>query len=107
MLLAQLGRFLFGRRKRVQVPGKASSAREEIRNLPLNCCIEQIQSVRIGFVTFEMDWPPKGGKLQSFPEIDRAAWFDLPAAHVKMLESQRPLLDRLVELVDRGAIPAP
>jgi predicted NUDIX family NTP pyrophosphohydrolase len=57
--------------------------------------------------TFEMEWPPKGGKLQSFPEIDRAAWFDLPAAHVKMLESQRPLLDRLVELVDRGAIPAP
>jgi predicted NUDIX family NTP pyrophosphohydrolase len=57
--------------------------------------------------TFEMEWPPKGGKLQSFPEIDRAAWFDLPAAHVKMLESQRPLLDRLVELVDRGAVPAP
>jgi predicted NUDIX family NTP pyrophosphohydrolase len=57
--------------------------------------------------TFGMEWPPKGGKLQSFPEIDRAAWFDLPAAHVKMLESQRPLLDRLVELVDRGAIPAP
>jgi predicted NUDIX family NTP pyrophosphohydrolase len=57
--------------------------------------------------TFEMEWPPKGGKLQSFPEIDRAAWFDLPAAHVKMLESQRPLLDRLVELVDRGAKPAP
>ena len=57
--------------------------------------------------TFEMEWPPKGGKLQSFPEIDRAAWFDLPAAHVKMIESQRPLLDRLVELVDRGAIPAP
>ena len=57
--------------------------------------------------TFEIEWPPKGGKLQSFPEIDRAAWFDLPAAHVKMLESQRSLLDRLVELVDRGAKPAP
>jgi predicted NUDIX family NTP pyrophosphohydrolase len=57
--------------------------------------------------TFEMEWPPKGGKLQSFPEIDRATWFDLPAAHVKMLESQRPLLDRLVELVDRGAILVP
>jgi predicted NUDIX family NTP pyrophosphohydrolase len=57
--------------------------------------------------TFEMEWPPKGGKLQSFPEIDRAAWFDLSAAHVKMLESRRPLVDRLVELVDRGEIPAP
>jgi predicted NUDIX family NTP pyrophosphohydrolase len=30
-------------------------------------------------------------------EIDRAAWFDLPAAHVKILESQRALLDRLVD----------
>jgi predicted NUDIX family NTP pyrophosphohydrolase len=45
--------------------------------------------------------------MQSFPEIDRAAWFDLPSADVKILESQRVLLDRLVELVDRGAKPAP
>ncbi len=56
--------------------------------------------------TFEIEWPPKSGKLQSFPEIDRAAWFDLPAAHEKILESQRSLLDRLVELVNRGAKPA-
>jgi predicted NUDIX family NTP pyrophosphohydrolase len=39
--------------------------------------------------TFEIEWPPKSGKMQSFPEVDRAAWFDLPAAHVKILESQR------------------
>jgi predicted NUDIX family NTP pyrophosphohydrolase len=57
--------------------------------------------------TFEIEWPPKSGKLQSFPEIDRAAWFELPAAHVKILESQRSLLDRLVELVNRGAKSAP
>ena len=49
--------------------------------------------------TFEIEWPPKGGKMQAFPEIDRAQWFDLPAAHAKILESQRPLLDRLAELV--------
>jgi predicted NUDIX family NTP pyrophosphohydrolase len=54
--------------------------------------------------TFEIEWPPKGGRMQSFPEIDRAAWFDLPAAHVKILDSQRLLLDRLVE---RGANTAP
>jgi predicted NUDIX family NTP pyrophosphohydrolase len=47
--------------------------------------------------TFEIEWPPKCGKLQSFPEIDRAAWFDLPAAHVKIIESQRVLLDNLVD----------
>ena len=46
---------------------------------------------------FEIEWPPKGGKMQTFPEIDRAEWFDLPTAHAKILESQRPFLDRLAE----------
>jgi predicted NUDIX family NTP pyrophosphohydrolase len=45
---------------------------------------------------FEIEWPPKSGRMQFFPEIDRAAWFDLPAAHVKILESQQLFLDRLV-----------
>jgi predicted NUDIX family NTP pyrophosphohydrolase len=54
--------------------------------------------------TFEIEWPPKSGRMQSFPEIDRAAWFDLPAAHEKILQSQRQLLDRLV---DRAAVSAP
>jgi predicted NUDIX family NTP pyrophosphohydrolase len=57
--------------------------------------------------TFEIEWPPKGGKMQSFPEIDRAEWFDLPVAHAKILDGQRPLLDRLAELVgEPGARPA-
>jgi predicted NUDIX family NTP pyrophosphohydrolase len=37
--------------------------------------------------------------MQTFPEIDRAEWFDLPLAHAKILQSQRPLLDRLAEIV--------
>lgn len=48
---------------------------------------------------FEIEWPPKSEKVQSFPEIDRAEWFDLPAADKKILEGQRPLLDRLANLV--------
>ena len=56
---------------------------------------------------FEIEWPPKGGRMKSFPEIDRAAWFDLPVARVKILESQRSLLDRLAELVQRGSASAP
>jgi predicted NUDIX family NTP pyrophosphohydrolase len=56
-----------------------------------------VQAVRTN--TFEIEWPPKGGRMQSFPEIDRAEWFDLPFAHAKIIESQRPLLDQLVELV--------
>jgi hypothetical protein len=53
VLLAQLLRFFFGRRKRVQVPGKASGTREEIGNLSLRRSVEQIQSARIGFVNRE------------------------------------------------------
>ena len=49
--------------------------------------------------TFEIEWPPKNGKLQSFPEIDRAPWFDLAAAHVKILRGQRLFLDRFANLV--------
>jgi predicted NUDIX family NTP pyrophosphohydrolase len=45
--------------------------------------------------TFEMEWPPKSGVMQSFPEIDRARWFTLREARDKMLESQLPLLDEL------------
>lgn len=45
---------------------------------------------------FEMEWPPKSGRMQSFPEVDAARWFGLEEARGMMLESQRPLLDRLV-----------
>jgi predicted NUDIX family NTP pyrophosphohydrolase len=51
--------------------------------------------------TFEMIWPPKSGRNQTFPEIDRAEWFALPVARNKILEGQRPLVDRLQELVSR------
>ncbi len=44
---------------------------------------------------FEIEWPPKSGKMQSFPEIDRAGWFDLPTARDKLLAGQCPFLDRL------------
>lgn len=45
--------------------------------------------------TFELEWPPKSGHRQSFPEVDAARWMDLNEAHEFMLPSQRPLLDRL------------
>ena len=45
--------------------------------------------------TFELEWPPKSGRIQSFPEIDRAAWFDLESARAVIVAGQRPLLDRL------------
>jgi len=45
--------------------------------------------------TFDMEWPPRSGRRQSFPEIDRIAYFSLPAAMVKIIEYQRPLLREL------------
>ena len=48
--------------------------------------------------TFELEWPPRSGRMQRFPEIDRAAWFDLDTARRKLLPAQRVFLDRLLEL---------
>ena len=45
--------------------------------------------------TFSMEWPPKSGKMQEFPEVDRAEWFALDAARVKILDGQLPFLDEL------------
>ena len=47
--------------------------------------------------TFTLEWPPRSGKRQTFPEVDRAAWFDLAAAREKILGGQLPFLDELGE----------
>jgi predicted NUDIX family NTP pyrophosphohydrolase len=49
--------------------------------------------------TFEIEWPPRSGRRQAFPEIDRAGWFDLATARHKMIAGQDALLDRLAELL--------
>ena len=49
--------------------------------------------------TFEIEWPPKSGERKSFPEVDRAAWFDLATAREKINPAQRELLDRLETLL--------
>lgn len=46
---------------------------------------------------FEIEWPPRSGKKQSFPEIDRAAWFDVKIAKIKLNEAQGALIDSLVK----------
>jgi predicted NUDIX family NTP pyrophosphohydrolase len=48
---------------------------------------------------FEMEWPPKSGKIQQFPEVDRAAWFPLPTAREKIHPAQREFLERMVEMI--------
>ena len=45
--------------------------------------------------SFEIEWPPRSGRIQSFPEVDRAEWYDLETARTKILPGQIDLLDRL------------
>ena len=49
--------------------------------------------------TFEIEWPPKSGRRRSFPEIDRISYFTLPAAMIKIIAYQRPMLLELERLV--------
>jgi predicted NUDIX family NTP pyrophosphohydrolase len=48
--------------------------------------------------TFEMEWPPRSGRKQAFPEVDRAEWFDIEAAHRKLVPAQAAFLERLQAL---------
>lgn len=59
-----------------------------------DCDATQIQSN-----TFSLEWPPKSGRLQTFPELDRFAWFSLDVARTKLLRGQLAFLDRLVEKI--------
>ena len=53
--------------------------------------------------TFEMEWPPRSGRRQSYPEIDRVAWFTLEDARRKMNAAQVPLLERLEDALNASA----
>ena len=58
--------------------------------------------------TFTIEWPPRSGRVQQFPEIDRSAWFEVAEARAKLVQGQVPFLDRLLHTVERvtGARPA-
>jgi predicted NUDIX family NTP pyrophosphohydrolase len=58
--------------------------------------------------TFELEWPPRSGRVQAFPEVDRSAWFGLEEARAKLVTGQVPFLDRLLELLaGREPYPVP
>jgi len=62
---------------------------------------QEIDTAAVTSISFEMEWPPRSGRMQSFPEVDAARWFDLADAAEQMLLSQRPFLERLQALLDR------
>ena len=50
--------------------------------------------------TFEMEWPPRSGRTQEFPEVDEAAWFPISEAREKLNPGQLPFLDRLIGVAE-------
>lgn len=48
---------------------------------------------------FELEWPPRSGRLQSFPEVDRVHWFGLPEARRRLIAGQAPFIDSLERLL--------
>jgi predicted NUDIX family NTP pyrophosphohydrolase len=53
--------------------------------------------------TFSLEWPPKSGKMRDFPEVDRACFFTLSDARVKLHPAELPLLERLVAILSSRA----
>jgi predicted NUDIX family NTP pyrophosphohydrolase len=54
--------------------------------------------------TFSLEWPPRSGKQQQFPEVDRAEWFPLEVAKKKILKGQAGFLDQLQRLIDNDRV---
>ncbi len=52
--------------------------------------------------TFTLEWPPRSGRKQEFPEVDRVAWFTPDEARAKLVRAQTAFLDRLVAALERG-----
>jgi predicted NUDIX family NTP pyrophosphohydrolase len=49
----------------------------------------------LGSSTFSIEWPPRSGRMKEFPEVDRACWYGLAEARIKLIEAQAELIDRL------------
>ncbi|MGE5170896.1 MAG: NUDIX domain-containing protein [Rudaea sp.] len=53
--------------------------------------------------TFALEWPPRSGRKETFPEIDRAAWFTIDEARRKIVKGQRPILDEFAARFESGS----
>lgn len=56
-----------------------------------------VDAARVVSNTFKLEWPPKSGRFQDVPEVDRAGWFDLATARTKLVKGQKPFIDQLEE----------
>jgi predicted NUDIX family NTP pyrophosphohydrolase len=62
-------------------------------------CKAEVEPRDLKSNTFTLAWPPHSGKMQEFPEVDRAAWFSLPKAEEKIHPGQRQFLQELARLL--------
>lgn len=56
---------------------------------------------------FELEWPPRSGRLQSYPEVDRVQWFGLDEARRRLIAGQAPFLDSLMRWLHAGGASRP
>ncbi len=61
------------------------------------------QDFRLASNTFEIEWPPRSGRMQQFPEVDKASFFPLETARSKINQAQVIFLDRLLEALESKA----
>jgi predicted NUDIX family NTP pyrophosphohydrolase len=59
-----------------------------------------LDAATISSNTFTMQWPPRSGQMQAFPEVDRGGWFDPARARVKLNPTQAEFVDRLLDMLD-------
>ena len=69
------------------------------RSSPRWAVAGDLDAAAIRSSTFTLEWPPRSGKAQEFPEVDRAAWFGLAEAGRRINPAQAALLDRLSAIV--------
>jgi predicted NUDIX family NTP pyrophosphohydrolase len=87
--------------KPLQLGEVAQSSRKRVTAFALEGDLDAGQ-IKSG--VFELEWPPRSGCMQSFPEIDRAEWFPIDAARKKIVPGQRLFLDRLLDQVGNSRL---
>jgi predicted NUDIX family NTP pyrophosphohydrolase len=63
------------------------------------CCEGDCDPAKLVSNSFQMEWPPRSGRMAEFPEVDRGGWFSIAAAREHILKGQAPFIDRLILIV--------
>jgi predicted NUDIX family NTP pyrophosphohydrolase len=80
-----------------------SPCRQPSRKMLYIFAVEGVADENIRSNEFELEWPPRSGRRQRFPEVDRAAWFVLDEARRRIQPGQLPILDELTRRLGLAA----